>query len=112
PSTSVRHVLSTPSSAHTRSSFPPYGHHDHRNLHSFPTRRSSDLHRQLLRARRGSIVAVEQDAGDRLSNLGPIAVRYLPRLDLSEDRKSTRLNSSHQIISYAVFCLKKKNKCH
>src|SRR5258708_27483592 len=27
------------------------------------------------------------------------------------DRKSTRLNSSHQIISYAVFCLKKKNSC-
>src|SRR5258708_24970346 len=27
------------------------------------------------------------------------------------DRKSTRLNSSHQIISYAVFCLKKKNNC-
>src|SRR5258708_10962813 len=27
------------------------------------------------------------------------------------DRKSTRLNSSHQIISYAVFCLKKKNTC-
>src|SRR5258708_29689454 len=29
---------------------------------------------------------------------------------LAKDRKSTRLNSSHQIISYAVFCLKKKNK--
>src|SRR5947208_6816484 len=28
------------------------------------------------------------------------------------DRKSTRLNSSHQIISYAVFCLKKKKKYH
>src|SRR5947208_9771816 len=28
----------------------------------------------------------------------------------STDRKSTRLNSSHQIISYAVFCLKKKKK--
>src|SRR5947208_6494871 len=28
-----------------------------------------------------------------------------------QDRKSTRLNSSHQIISYAVFCLKKKTKC-
>src|SRR5207244_12860609 len=28
----------------------------------------------------------------------------------SEDRKSTRLNSSHQIISYAVFCLKKKKQ--
>src|SRR5258708_13168477 len=30
-------------------------------------------------------------------------------LDRASDRKSTRLNSSHQIISYAVFCLKKKN---
>src|SRR5258708_19850954 len=29
--------------------------------------------------------------------------------DTKRDRKSTRLNSSHQIISYAVFCLKKKN---
>src|SRR5688500_19547377 len=28
----------------------------------------------------------------------------------SADRKSTRLNSSHLVISYAVFCLKKKNK--
>src|SRR5258708_22788410 len=37
--------------------------------------------------------------------------------DPHQDRKSTRLNSSHQIISYAVFCLKKKNtetctQCH
>src|SRR5258708_9154073 len=30
------------------------------------------------------------------------------RLFFEQDRKSTRLNSSHQIISYAVFCLKKK----
>src|SRR2546430_5564954 len=30
--------------------------------------------------------------------------------DVSEDRKSTRLNSSHSQISYAVFCLKKKKK--
>src|SRR5437588_1881718 len=29
---------------------------------------------------------------------------------IPEDRKSTRLNSSHTVISYAVFCLKKKNK--
>src|SRR5438034_4861631 len=28
---------------------------------------------------------------------------------VAEDRKSTRLNSSHTVISYAVFCLKKKN---
>src|SRR5258708_8207259 len=32
-----------------------------------------------------------------------------PTTKCSGDRKSTRLNSSHQIISYAVFCLKKKN---
>src|SRR5256886_12941968 len=31
---------------------------------------------------------------------------------LREDRKSTRLNSSHSQISYAVFCLKKKNSAH
>src|SRR5690242_13084021 len=33
----------------------------------------------------------------------------LPRVEI-EDRKSTRLNSSHMSISYAVFCLKKKKK--
>src|SRR5258708_20650316 len=38
----------------------------------------------------------------------PPYFRELARLD----RKSTRLNSSHQIISYAVFCLKKKKKTH
>src|SRR5438034_6871757 len=35
-------------------------------------------------------------------------IRNMPR----EDRKSTRLNSSHTVISYAVFCLKKKKKTH
>src|SRR5207253_8489362 len=32
--------------------------------------------------------------------------------DLHQDRKSTRLNSSHVAISYAVFCLKKKKRIH
>src|SRR2546430_5983271 len=44
------------------------------------------------------------DAGDHTSSL-PRA-----RLVKRSDRKSTRLNSSHSQISYAVFCLKKKNK--
>src|SRR5258708_10458395 len=35
-------------------------------------------------------------------------VRFVVGVVLAGDRKSTRLNSSHQIISYAVFCLKKK----
>src|SRR5258708_23824452 len=38
----------------------------------------------------------------------PASARDLTRARRAEDRKSTRLNSSHQIISYAVFCLKKK----
>src|SRR2546430_4884885 len=38
------------------------------------------------------------------------SVGFVPRRILS-DRKSTRLNSSHSQISYAVFCLKKKNSC-
>src|SRR3990170_3037134 len=37
---------------------------------------------------------------------------FWPLLITNTDRKSTRLNSSHQIISYAVFCLKKKKKKH
>src|SRR5689334_25190305 len=36
-------------------------------------------------------------------------LRVRPARLLDEDRKSTRLNSSHSSISYAVFCLKKKN---
>src|SRR3712207_8602422 len=40
---------------------------------------------------------------------GAYAVGGIEVLQLVEDRKSTRLNSSHANISYAVFCLKKKN---
>src|SRR5260221_4880129 len=36
--------------------------------------------------------------------------KKVERLDGGIDRKSTRLNSSHTVISYAVFCLKKKSK--
>src|SRR5947208_4782342 len=42
---------------------------------------------------------------DALNNVLALIVVRIHR-----DRKSTRLNSSHQIISYAVFCLKKKKK--
>src|SRR5438552_13803293 len=38
------------------------------------------------------------------------STRWPSRPSAASDRKSTRLNSSHQIISYAVFCLKKKKK--
>src|SRR4051812_49729178 len=37
-----------------------------------------------------------------------VCVSMIPRVGVERDRKSTRLNSSHMSISYAVFCLKKK----
>src|SRR5206468_12529360 len=93
-----------------------YGHH--RDLHSFPTRRSSDL----LAVERLSLARVDSPRARR----GPVARRRAaprseraasrrrPRRRLRpralRDRKSTRLNSSHDQISYAVFCLKKKKK--
>src|SRR5438034_6916687 len=52
------------------------------------------------------------DAGGRrrLERARPASrARHLRRRG-EEDRKSTRLNSSHTVISYAVFCLKKKKK--
>src|SRR5690606_40999246 len=102
----------------------PSGHP--RDLHSFPTRRSSDLDA----VERGLDVAV---AGDRLADAAgtdqavgghralragdPVQLRLVFRaqghgdlllqpggVGLVEDRKSTRLNSSHVKISYAVFC--------
>src|SRR5687768_17996216 len=55
-------------------------------------------------SRRLRRVALVDDRGDLLSS----AKRY--DLDARLDRKSTRLNSSHGYISYAVFCLKKKKR--
>src|SRR3989442_11645841 len=49
-----------------------------------------------------------QDAGATMGKVAPASCTR--RLPASTDRKSTRLNSSHVRISYAVFCLKKKKK--
>src|SRR5258708_20952060 len=46
--------------------------------------------------------------GSCTAGFGSEECRTKPRGLVRQDRKSTRLNSSHQIISYAVFCLKKK----
>src|SRR5438034_7253055 len=55
-------------------------------------------------AARGSVPEITWEPWD-----ADHAVRNQPRYRL-RDRKSTRLNSSHTVISYAVFCLKKKIK--
>src|SRR5207249_11966767 len=94
--------------------------------HSFPTRRSSDLVQEM--ARGGGLITRDDLARYRVKWRDPIAIGYrgytiytMPPpsgggVTLAEivnvmegDRKSTRLNSSHVSISYAVFCLKKKN---
>src|SRR5215203_7192270 len=48
----------------------------------------------------------------RTSRTGGAGWRRAARLHGRRDRKSTRLNSSHANISYAVFCLKKKKNIH
>src|SRR5256885_3316554 len=48
-------------------------------------------------------------AFEELKELGWLKSDKMPRMIACQDRKSTRLNSSHLVISYAVFCLKKKN---
>src|SRR5204862_6088696 len=90
----------------------------HRHLHSFPTRRSSDLYSTSAWGRRlPATVAAWARAWRRFASATAISVfaasamstrRSSPTLPNWVDRKSTRLNSSHVEISYAVFCLKKK----
>src|SRR5690625_6100317 len=55
----------------------------------------------------GRLIYVGAGTSGRLGILD--AVECVPTFNVSPDRKSTRLNSSHVAISYAVFCLKKKN---
>src|SRR5256885_12516425 len=84
----------------------------------FPTRRSSDL-AQLVDTTHGYQIWSERydrDVEDVFDIQDEIARRIVDELKLKltpaedkADRKSTRLNSSHLVISYAVFCLKKKN---
>src|SRR5207249_10541227 len=96
-------------------------HAHHHDLHSFPTRRSSDLARSAdpTRVQQGEPggrahphprpdVADAAAAASRGSRGHPARPEDLGTLD----RKSTRLNSSHVSISYAVFCLKKKIKLY
>src|SRR5690348_18060414 len=71
----------------------------------FPTRRSSDLLPLLEALARLHVHALEVPLVRRRHR--PLLRRHeLERR--AQDRKSTRLNSSHPSISYAVFCLKKK----
>src|SRR5699024_11348909 len=96
----------------------------HRHLPSFPTRRSSDLANGFCRV---SETIIRSSRPHQISGFSAVrcghgiraAVFSIERIGhgavaeikvLTRDRKSTRLNSSHVSISYAVFCLKKKKR--
>src|SRR5690606_41648078 len=98
---------------------------NHRRLPSFPPRRSSDLSQHLMALKEIGLIQGEIEgpaicycidaktvAAFRMAEGGDglrvNAVADGGSFDLAlEDRKSTRLNSSHVKISYAVFCLNK-----
>src|SRR5205807_10660470 len=78
-----------------------------------PTAFANDLRRGRLCTRRGLFHHEERggNVGDSLlSILFEAPADQRPHRCRNIDRKSTRLNSSHLVISYAVFCLKKKKK--
>src|SRR5688500_19999409 len=88
--------------------------------HAFPTRRSSDLHPALLRLAESAAVRefALRALTDRKSEMAGLEPKPFiaaladetPRVraQAAIDRKSTRLNSSQLVISYAVLCLKKQ----
>src|SRR5699024_12430382 len=80
-----------------------------RLLHSFPTRRSSDLIAASVMVI-GFIMLVFQQSSGYPGTTFPTTLSEILKGITTLDRKSTRLNSSHVSISYAVFCLKKKKK--
>src|SRR5690606_42154632 len=104
----------------------PSSHAHPRDLHSFPTRRSSDLVKEIAeRFSKSTATVVTEYRGLTTAQLaelrralGPNTTYRVAKNTLVkraaeqsgveglEDRKSTRLNSSHVKISYAVFCLK------
>src|SRR5256885_2211371 len=75
------------------------------------------LFRSKVRSREGGAAIPLDDLDKRLMNLLQTSFPLVPEpytdvaaaAEVPVDRKSTRLNSSHLVISYAVFCLKKKN---
>src|SRR5437763_9419052 len=67
----------------------------------------------LFRSRIASVEAGRADVPEIVGAAGAAPPDVAPAVEVeigAADRKSTRLNSSHRCISYAVFCLKKKKK--
>src|SRR5205085_10732453 len=94
-----------------------HSHRPSRYLHSFPTRRSSDLFEKSIRTATLHPCPARLVPPPRVMTGAPcsrqtatVSITSSRLRGTTTDRKSTRLNSSHSQISYAVFCLKKKKK--
>src|SRR3712207_8922849 len=74
--------------------------------------RSRDVDARHVRREAGHPLHHEPGAAAHLERGPPLPHPPHDRGGEGQDRKSTRLNSSHANISYAVFCLKKKKKSH
>ena len=75
--------------------------------------RNSNYYNYNGRTYSNNTLRVERDYRGRIKRIDRIFIRYDYRGNVTrigKDRKSTRLNSSHITISYAVFCLKKKQE--
>src|SRR3712207_7666168 len=77
-------------------------------LFPYPTLSRSEILGQQPPHRRIRLVQLECQAADRTAIFASGLDDQRPIFGETGDRKSTRLNSSHANISYAVFCLKKK----
>src|SRR5690554_6971819 len=91
----------------------PYDYHLSRHLLHLCQREQIPVRRDLFRYYHSdaeSAVRAGNDTRVALIAFGTDATHGYERTHRDRDRKSTRLNSSHVRISYAVFCLKKKKK--
>src|SRR5688500_19948001 len=79
------------------------------HLLSSPTRRSSYQQTRRMPRVPATGIPPPNAFGSRAAPASPTSPNSSPEAARSSDRKSTRLNSSHLVISYAVSCLKKKN---
>src|SRR2546427_5986469 len=88
--------------------------HTFKDQGKWPQRRSRVL-RSFLRSEPPIIAGFSASSTPFFKAVSPewtLLPMLLRRWARGPDRKSTRLNSSHSQISYAVFCLKKKNRIH
>src|SRR5256885_11797367 len=95
--------------------------HQVEGKHSHPTRavalfEMAAVGKRVVAVEHADVIESEEPALEYILPLGVLAVHPPGERDQHlvenrfQDRKSTRLNSSHLVISYAVFCLKKKKK--